>query len=1381
MLATAHRISPNESDTTHRVLNFLAVTLIVTLGLCLAGCAGVVSGNTSNNVAPQVAPSLSVQPANQSVTVGQAATFSVVATGTAPLTYQWKKNGTAISGAASASYSTPATTMADSGSTFAVVVNNSAGTITSSPATLTVSASAVAPSITTQPAGQTVTVGQTATFTVAATGTAPFSYQWKKNGTAISGATSTSYTTPATTNADNGSQFTVQVSNSAGNVTSNAATLTVSASTVAPSITTQPANQTVTVGQAATFTVAATGTAPLSYQWRKNGTAISGATSTSYTTPATTSADSGSQFTVQISNSAGNVTSNTATLTVNSGAAPPTVPTGLTATAVSSSQINLSWNASTDSTGTLAGYKIFRGGTQVATSTTTSFQDTGLAASTTYSYTAAAFDTGGNTSAQSSAASATTQTSSGSSGCGSSTTALAQVACNMAPGTWAPLNTNNFNNGNELRPPDGGSGLEFNERAQWNPINNTVMILGGAHPANSTNCNSTYLAAYTESTNTWANNLPSPCPNFDNATGIVSTNLVHPYDHQDIDSAGNLYHRQYFSGKVMKFSQSTQSWSQCSPYNTTGVDANNYQAAGSLVYFPDRNSLIFLDGDWGVWELSLSSGNCTGTWNELASTNGGGFSPQLSGLGSYHNVGQYSSLCKCVIIGGNSNQMYKIDGSAKITQLAQSPILLGIPQNPGSPDGSIYTVDPVGGHFLVWSGNGNDNGTAYDYNPLADAWTTTGIKSPIFPGPEGGVTETVAIPIPKYGVIMFVQAGSSSSGAVYLYKHTTGSASSQPVSVAVNPTSANLQTNTTKQFTATVTGSSNTAVTWTATGGTVSGGLFTAPASAGTFTVTATSAADTTKSASATVTVTSGTPVVTVTISPTAATLQTNATKQFTATVTGSSNTAVTWTATGGTITTSGLYTAPGSTGTFTVTATSAADTTKSASAAVTVTTVSSGAVNGWASRIAGVNVPGGASSIVSGQDFDAAPPTCAAPCSTYAPGQQIYVRYYNSGTPASDCTVSADGPCSLKFTVTNGSFQGDAGLYDYNFSPNFANGTGQFGPGQEVFIQYKLRFDPGILGTFSGAGGLKHDITTEGDTSTVSAGDCSNSPGEIVTLQDNTGGFSGPWMYVNCGFSTGTLNFTNQGYSPLQLPGAPSSNFLDQNASGCPHYSNQGIQISDPSCFIYQGNEWFTVQKHIKIGSWGTASSVIEQWFAHASAPSVITSNASDAAIPNDGSGGASGKYGKIQLSTYNTGANWTVNTAAWFDDLIVSTRRIPDPDIANPNAPDSLSLSSITSSSVTVNWRVNSQNGTAQDDTGFLVERCAGNGANCFPNPQSGFAQIGATAPGASSYVDNTVTAGTTYTYRVRAKNASGNSAYTIAQCFNGGTTCGGTVAVP
>jgi len=302
------------------ILTYQLTVLLLTISL--AGCSGVTNlgGNTQS-----VPLSLMVQPASVTVTAGQPATFSVLASGTAPISYQWRKNTANISGATAASYTTPATTTADSGSKFDVVVMNNSGSITSSQATLTVNAAPAAPAITTQPANQTVIAGQTATFSVVASGTAPLSYQWRKNTANIGGATASSYTTPATTSADNGAKFDVVVSNTAGNITSAQATLTVNAAPVAPTISTQPANQTVNAGQTATFSVVASGTAPLTYQWQKNGVAITGATAASYTTPVTTTADSGELFRVVVSNSAGNVTSNSATLTVNPGTSNSTV------------------------------------------------------------------------------------------------------------------------------------------------------------------------------------------------------------------------------------------------------------------------------------------------------------------------------------------------------------------------------------------------------------------------------------------------------------------------------------------------------------------------------------------------------------------------------------------------------------------------------------------------------------------------------------------------------------------------------------------------------------------------------------------------------------------------------------------------------------------------------------------------------------------------------------------------------------------------------------------------------------------------------------------------------------------------------------------------
>jgi hypothetical protein len=177
------------------------------------------------------------------------------------------------------------------------------------------------PTIVTPPANQTVTAGQTATFSVTASGTAPLSYQWQKNGADINGATLASYTTPVATAQDNDEQFRVVVSNSVGSATSSAATLTVDSP---PTIVTPPANQTVRAGQTATFSVTASGTAPLSYQWQKNGADINGATLASYTTPATAAQDNGAEFRVVVSNSAGKATSNPATLTVSPPECSPT-------------------------------------------------------------------------------------------------------------------------------------------------------------------------------------------------------------------------------------------------------------------------------------------------------------------------------------------------------------------------------------------------------------------------------------------------------------------------------------------------------------------------------------------------------------------------------------------------------------------------------------------------------------------------------------------------------------------------------------------------------------------------------------------------------------------------------------------------------------------------------------------------------------------------------------------------------------------------------------------------------------------------------------------------------------------------------------------------
>ncbi|MBB5059284.1 hypothetical protein HDF16_004007 [Granulicella aggregans] len=185
------------------------------------------------------APTISAQPKSVTVSAGTSATFSVTAGGTGPFTYQWTKNGVAISGATGATYTTPSTLATDNGSKFAVIVKNSGGSIVSSAATLTVT-TAAGPTITLSPVSQTATIGRTATFTASATGgSVPLTYQWSKNGTPITGATAATYTTPGTTATDNAAAFTV-VASSGGIASAPSAKAVLTVSTANPSTVTYP-------------------------------------------------------------------------------------------------------------------------------------------------------------------------------------------------------------------------------------------------------------------------------------------------------------------------------------------------------------------------------------------------------------------------------------------------------------------------------------------------------------------------------------------------------------------------------------------------------------------------------------------------------------------------------------------------------------------------------------------------------------------------------------------------------------------------------------------------------------------------------------------------------------------------------------------------------------------------------------------------------------------------------------------------------------------------------------------------------------------------------------------------------------------------------------
>ena len=244
------------------------------------------------------------------------------------------------------------------------------------------------PSITAQPVSQTVTAGQTATFSVAATGTAPVSYQWQKNGTAISGANSSNYTTPATTSSDNGAKFTVVVSNSAGSVTSNAATLTVTAPGQLTPSTTSLTFGNVNVGSSSTQSVTLTSSGGSNVSISNvmisgAGFSVNGISTGLILGPGA----SGTMNTTFAPAASGSVTGGV-TITSTASNSPLTISLSGTGIAVTHSA-TLSWTAGT---AIVVGYNVYRGTTSGGPYTkinpsldaTTSFIDTTVQAGHTY-------------------------------------------------------------------------------------------------------------------------------------------------------------------------------------------------------------------------------------------------------------------------------------------------------------------------------------------------------------------------------------------------------------------------------------------------------------------------------------------------------------------------------------------------------------------------------------------------------------------------------------------------------------------------------------------------------------------------------------------------------------------------------------------------------------------------------------------------------------------------------------------------------------------------------------------------------------------------------------------------------------------------------------
>ena len=273
-------------------------------------------------------PVFTAQPASQNACGN--GTLALSAAASYATSYQWNLNGDPISGATNSTYVVSNPTSVNAGS-YTVTASNAAGAANSNSAQVVVGST-----ITAQPASLTVNATQTATFSVSVTGQSPFQYQWYATQPdpatgPISGATSSTYTTPPVDDTYNYFQYNVTATDACGTVlTSDLATLMVTNNNVPPTIVTQPQGTSVAAnGSTASFTVVASGTAPpaLTYQWYRipagsiAGTAIVGATAATYNVPSGSAAAGNDQdkYYVKVSNSYGQAVSEDVTLAVGNG------------------------------------------------------------------------------------------------------------------------------------------------------------------------------------------------------------------------------------------------------------------------------------------------------------------------------------------------------------------------------------------------------------------------------------------------------------------------------------------------------------------------------------------------------------------------------------------------------------------------------------------------------------------------------------------------------------------------------------------------------------------------------------------------------------------------------------------------------------------------------------------------------------------------------------------------------------------------------------------------------------------------------------------------------------------------------------------------------
>ena len=942
----------------------------------------------------------------------------------------------------------------------------------------------------------------------------------------------------------------------------------------------------------------------------------------------------------------GGVASNGLIFTVQADTTPPTVPTGLTATAASSSQINLSWTASTDNVA-VTGYKVYRGGTQVGTSSATSYLDSGLAASTSYTYNVAATDAAGNSSAQSGIASATTLASTGGgqipstlgwyqipntsikSLCPSYSDIQASSGCAAVMSAWSGALFDTKRNrliihggghsdyyGNEIYA------IDFNT----NPIS-AVLVKDASHGSAITNVTST-PEAFNDGT--------------PNARHTYNGWVYLPTQDSYMLYGAGLSADGPFSDGQWLFNPSNSSWTQQQPSThpntakTGSIPQHAYDPVTDTVYFVEGNASQF-------WQLQPA----TGQWTSLGSSG--------SACGNDNATSSIDPVRRLYACVGNGELFtVSLNSPYTVTNDTSAPgcSTLAGTNSPG------FAYDPIQQLFVGWAG-GN---TAYIYNPALHNCTAitsySGGPTTIQPNGTFGRFRYA----PALGVFVVINDINSNAYSLRLSPVSGGTGGPTITNVTVSAvTTSGASVGWTTDVAATsqveygLTTAYGTLTTLNSSlvtshslpvAGLVANTLYhyrvRSKNSSGIESISGDAAFTTNNTTDTT------SPTVSITAPAASATLA----GTVSVTANASDNVAVASVqflldgANLGATDTTAPYTVSWDTttivnGAHTLSA-RATDTSGNIgnAAGVTVNVTNSATASNFQALC---TAPG----VVTCVTWDSASAfTPATGGGGYASG--LYPAEDGTYQGVQDTTNKVDGAGALQFVIRPGSVHphgtNPAGYWFQQFGTD--GSPTHFGEGTTLYLQFRFMVSPTMLNydwTQAGGEGWKVFIVF----GPVPGPSCTSDQ----FVQENTNQTNVATGYVSCG--TPGL-YSNGGSPPMNI---------EQGDYNCA-YAGGGATYTGPTCFVYPASTWITEYWVVHIGTFGQPNSSFQAWIAPEGQPLKQFIN-----LPNfnfgDGSDHTVG-LNAIELTPYFSGANGSTTTpgaSMWFDDLIISTQPIAAP----------------------------------------------------------------------------------------------------------------------